>query len=73
MSKQKEALQIDGMSCQHCVSAVERALERVDGAEVESVEIGRATVVYDDAATSFDALRAAVEDEGYTVTDRASV
>ena len=58
-------LDITGMSCDHCVRAVREALARVDGTEVESVEIGSATVRYDPARTSPDAIASAVSDEGY--------
>ena len=58
-------LDIEGMSCDHCVRAVRTALEGVDGAEVERVAIGSATVRYDPARTSPDAITNAVADEGY--------
>ena len=58
-------LDITGMSCDHCVRAVREALAGVDGAQVESVEIGSATVRYDPARTSPEALADAVSDEGY--------
>lgn len=58
-------LDIQGMSCDHCVRAVREALAGVDGAQVESVEIGSATVTYDPARTSSEAIANAVSDEGY--------
>ena len=60
-------LTIQGMSCGHCVSAVDKALKRMDGVQVEQVAIGSATVSYDPAATSTDKIARAIEDEGYTV------
>lgn len=61
-----EVLQIEGMSCDHCVKSVREALQGVSGAAVESVEIGRAEV---NAApgTSRDALVEAVEGVGFDV------
>jgi len=58
-------LDIDGMSCQHCVRAVTNALGELPGVTVEAVEIGRATVAYDPEQTSPDAVLEAVADEGY--------
>jgi copper chaperone len=58
---------IEGMSCQHCVMAVRRALERIDGVRVESVEVGRAEVAYDPAKVDDARLRGAIEAEGFTV------
>ena len=59
-----EVLQIEGMSCDHCVTSVREALQGVSGAAVESVEIGRAEV---NAApgTSREQLVEAVEAVGF--------
>lgn len=61
-----EVLQIEGMSCDHCVTSVREALQGVSGAAVESVEIGRAEV---NAApgTSREQLVEAVEAVGFDV------
>ena len=64
-------LTITGMSCGHCVSAVDKALKRMDGVQVEQVAIGSATVSYDPATTSTDKITKAIEDEGYTVAGTA--
>ncbi len=40
-------LKIDGMSCQHCVMRVKKALESVKGVRSAEVEIGRAIVSCD--------------------------
>lgn len=63
-----EVLQIEGMSCDHCVSAVRDALQGVSGAAVQSVEIGRAEV---DAApgTTREQLVEAIEGAGFDVVD----
>jgi copper chaperone len=37
-------LSIEGMHCQACVKRVQKALEKVDGVQVESVEVGSAQV-----------------------------
>ncbi|MFB3132331.1 MAG: cation transporter, partial [Rhodothermales bacterium] len=47
--KKQETLQIEGMSCGHCVKAVQGALEAVEGVEVHAVEIGTAQISYDPA------------------------
>ena len=60
-------LKIDGMSCGHCVSAVDKALKGVDGVQVEQVAVGSATVSYDPATTSTDKITEAIGDAGYTV------
>lgn len=65
---QHAILHIEGMSCSHCVQAVNRALTAVPGVEVESVRIGRADVRYDERSTSPEALAAAVSEAGYRAT-----
>lgn len=59
-------LTIEGMTCQHCVHAVDRRLRATPGVEVERVTIGAAELRYDPARTNVDALSEAIADEGYT-------
>ena len=61
-------LDIEGMSCEHCVRAVRGALERVEGVRVDDVEIGRATVQYDPERASVEEIVDAVNDEGYSAS-----
>lgn len=58
-------LDIQGMSCGHCVASVRRALDDVDGVEVRDVTIGSATVAYDPARVRPETVADAVRDEGY--------
>ena len=62
---ERVTLKVDGMSCGHCVKALEKALAAVDGATAEHVQIGEATVAYDPARTNVGALIDAAEDAGY--------
>jgi copper chaperone/Cu+-exporting ATPase len=52
---------IDGMHCQACVQRVRKALDRVEGARVENVEVGSAEVAIDPAreAAVLEAIRKA--------------
>lgn len=61
---QHTVLHIEGMSCQHCVRAVDEALRSVAGVTVEQVEIGSATVQADPGAV--EAALVAVSEAGYT-------
>ena len=67
MSTITSDLHIEGMSCRHCVDAVEGSLAQVEGVAVEEVGIGRARVRYEGHEVTAAALAAAVEDAGYTV------
>ena len=59
-------LTIEGMTCQHCVRAVDGRLRKSPGVEVQSVEIGSADVRYDAATLSVDDIVELIADEGYT-------
>jgi copper chaperone len=59
-------LTIEGMTCEHCVRAVESRLSRTPGVEVERVEVGSAVIRLDPGATSVEAVEDAIADEGYT-------
>lgn len=59
-------LQIDGMSCGHCVARVEKTLAKLDGVAVRKVDIGSAEVMYDPSRTPFERIRQALDDAGYT-------
>jgi copper chaperone len=61
-------MKIDGMSCGHCVAQVRKALEALEGVEVQQVAVGAATVAFDPAATSEARIAQAVESRGYQVT-----
>jgi copper chaperone len=58
-------LDINGMSCGHCLNAVRTALSTAPGVTVTSVRVGRAEVQFDPAVTTADAIAAAVTDAGY--------
>lgn len=67
----KTTLHIDGMSCGHCLNAVNKALAALPGVAIERVQIGRADVTHDPTATDAAALVRAVEDAGYRATAAA--
>ena len=62
----KLELEIEGMSCGHCVAAVSEALGELDGVNVENVRIGSAEVNYQPELVSPEQIVLAVEDAGYT-------
>ena len=64
---EKATLQVEGMSCNHCVKAIENAVKGVGGSA--SVDLGskKVAVEYDQSATSLAAIKEAIEDQGYDV------
>lgn len=69
-SVMEKIVHIEGMSCQHCVRAVDKVLRAVPGvADVRvSLEEKRAVVV-SPLPVDDDAIRKAITEEGFTVTD----
>jgi copper chaperone len=58
-------LKIEGMSCQHCVMSVKKALDGIDGVKSSDVSIGTARVVYDELRSDRDKIVKAIQDAGY--------
>lgn len=67
---QRITIDIEGMSCSHCLNAVHRALSALPGIKIDSVAIGRADVRLDETVTSPAQLEAAVGNAGYRATIR---
>jgi copper chaperone len=61
-------LKVSGMTCGHCVAAVEKALRNRPGVRNATVHLdgGAAEVEYDESAVQPEQLIAAVEEEGYS-------
>ena len=58
-------LDVAGMSCQHCVQAVTRALQEADAAATVTVDLEQKTVTVDSAVLSEAQNRERIADEGY--------
>jgi copper chaperone CopZ len=58
-------LHIEGMSCAHCLNAVNSALAALQGVQVDSVGMGRAELYYDESITTPSRIEAVVADAGY--------
>lgn len=62
----KETIKIEGMSCGGCIASVLLALSRA-GVEHPQVELGKATVDYDETKISHQQIVDAIEDAGFDV------
>lgn len=58
-------LTIDGMSCGSCLNRVQKTLGTIAGVQVSSVKIGQATLEYDPAQHSPEAIADVVTKSGY--------
>lgn len=63
---------VTGMTCDNCVRHVEKALRRVAGVSSVTVDLEsqKATIEYDPATATREAMAAAVKEAGYTLGDR---
>lgn len=60
---------ISGMHCERCVFSVTRAIDRIEGASARVSLREKQAVISYDREISDDAIRRAVESQGFTVTD----
>jgi copper chaperone len=60
-------LNIEGMTCEHCVRAVDGRLRKTPGVEVQKVVVGAVDLRYDPKRISMDEISEVISDEGYTV------
>ena len=61
-------IKIEGMSCQHCVMAVKKAIAGMKGVGEADVTIGNATVKYDESNVKKEEIEAAIEKTGFKVS-----
>jgi len=64
------AVKIEGMSCQHCVMAVKKALGGVPGVIQSDVQVGSAVVSYDESKAKEADIQTAIEKAGYKVVKK---
>ena len=67
---EKITLKVEGMSCEHCVKAVNDALAGITGITNVAVSLKDGTVSFsqDPALAPIEAIKAAIIEEGYEVT-----
>ncbi|MDR2514544.1 MAG: copper ion binding protein [Christensenellaceae bacterium] len=65
----KTVLKVEGMSCEHCVRAVTKAVGSLPGIGSVAVELekGLVTVEHDKALSPVGTIAEAIEDQGYDV------
>ena len=66
---EKTILKVNGMSCEHCVKAVTKAVNALPGIANVSVSLSSITVTveYDSALSPLDKIKYEIEDQGYDV------
>ena len=63
------SLNVEGITCQHCVNAIEKAVGELNGVEEVTVSLEEKKVVveYDDERITADIIKDVIEDQGYDV------
>ncbi len=65
-----EKIKIKGMSCQHCVMSVTKALGSLPGVKNLKVDLVKEEAAFENTrSVSRASVKKAVEDAGYTVVD----
>lgn len=60
-------LTVEGMSCGHCVSAVEKAVSGLGASAKVDLPGKKVAVEYDENKVSLSSIKSAIEDQGYDV------
>ncbi len=65
----KIVLIVRGMSCSHCVHAVEKAVKALDGVAEAVVDLGKGTVTVEfvPSRATVDGIKKAITNSGYEV------
>jgi copper chaperone len=58
---------IEGMSCQHCVMRVKKALSGLEGVKDSAVEIGSAKVTFDETKIGKKEIEETIVKAGYKI------
>ncbi|HNX14461.1 MAG TPA: copper chaperone CopZ [Oscillospiraceae bacterium] len=66
---EKSIIRVDGMSCEHCVKAVTKAVGALPGIGNVTVDLKGKTVTvdYDPAKTPLEKIKTEINDQGYDV------
>lgn len=60
-------INIDGMSCQHCVMRVKKAIEALSGIQNLTIEVGKASVIFDNSKIQKKDIENAIVKAGYKI------
>ncbi|MFC5451331.1 copper ion binding protein [Paenibacillus aestuarii] len=60
-------LKVEGMTCNHCVSAVEKAVKEAGANGKVSLASKQVEVQYDESKVTVEAIKEAIEEQGYDV------
>lgn len=66
---EKTFINVEGMSCSHCVNAIKNSVGKIDGVKDVEVDLGNksVTVEFDPSNVTVETIKDTIEDEGYDV------
>ncbi|MBD2861677.1 copper ion binding protein [Paenibacillus oceani] len=64
---QNVTLQVEGMSCNHCVNSIEGAMKTIGATAKVDLAGKSVTVQFDESKLSLDTVKTTIEDQGYDV------
>jgi copper chaperone len=66
---EKTTIKVDGMSCEHCIASITKAVEALPGiaSVVVSLAAKSVAVEYDSGKTTLDKIKGEIEEQGYDV------
>lgn len=66
---EKVTLNVEGMSCNHCVKAIESSVGELNGVEKVNVNLNEkaVTVEFDKDKATLDEIKETIDDQGYDV------
>jgi copper chaperone len=69
LAVEKTVLDVKGMSCGHCVNAIEGSLKELNGVEAVNVDLAgnKVIVSYNDTLVQLEKVKEAIEEAGYDV------
>ena len=66
-------LKVKGMTCQHCVMSVTKALNQLDGIKNIQIDLAKGEVRFDNTkSVASDRIRNAITDAGYEVVAQSA-
>lgn len=65
----KDIIHVDGMSCEHCVNAITKAVSALPGVSGVDVNLSGGTVTadYDSTQITLEIIKAEIEEQGYDI------
>ena len=60
-------LHVQGMSCGHCVNAIEGAVSKLGANAEVNLKSGSVTVYYDETKLTLEVIKETIEEQGYEV------